>query len=474
VAAAISFAWPGAGHILLGYGITGAMLAVSQLLVIALAVLVLALPASGLVALIVEPVSFLALLALNGFLLLVRLWAVLDAYRLAGADAGWWQAERRPGSPGRVSRSSGAVLVTLLIACSIAAHGSVAFLSWQTYDTLHVIFSPDGPRGAAFGGDPSPSPTTATGTAGPGEPSAEPMALPTQRPRPPWAEDGRLTVLLIGSDAGPGRWKLRTDTMILLTIDVDSGQAAMFGFTRYMTGAPLPPPLDEAFPDGFDDLLNALWVYVDEHPGSYPGEGAAAPYLAVQDTIALIAGVQVDGMAVAELNGFVRAVDAIGGIDIDVPAPVYDASYPTPDGTDSVELSIPAGLQHLDGFHALAYARTRHQDGDYARMGRQQVVVRTLFRELSCDLVTNLPEMLSIMRDTLWTNLPLDQLPGMIGVVRKVDIGGISGTTLTPPDYPNELDADNLERIRAAVRDAFAVPQPTPSPSSTEAPAPRC
>jgi LCP family protein required for cell wall assembly len=348
---------------------------------------------------------------------------------------------------------------------SIGIHGVAADVGWRAYETLTTVFDPAGPRGAAFGGAPSsasptPSPTLRPHTG----PIGTPEPLPTPEVRPDWAVDGRFTLLLIGADAGPGRWKLRTDTMILLTVDVATQRAALIGIPRNVINAPMPPPLDTTFPAGFPDLLNALWVYVDEHPGSFPGDPAVAPFAAVQAAIDTLAGTTVDAIAVAELNGFVQAVDALGGLDIDVPQPVYDAHYPAPDGTGNVELYIGPGVKHLDGWHALAYARSRHQDGDYWRMGRQQTVLVALQRQLRCQLISRAPDLLAIARDTLWTNLPLDELPDIIQLARRVDPDSVTRVTLTPPAYPEWLDSATVERIHALVAGLFDAPAPSPTP----------
>ena len=76
-------------------------------------------------------------------------------------------------------------------------------------------------------------------------------------------------------------------------------------------------------------------------------------------------------MLIVDLIGVVRVVDAMGGIDIDVPEAVVDDHYPDP-GHGAIKLRIKAGRQHFDGRKALAYARSRHMDSDYGRMERQQ------------------------------------------------------------------------------------------------------
>lgn len=448
-----SFVWPGTGHWMLGRRAVGALLALPQLALVAAIVIGLANGRATLLGWLLEPLVLLGLIGFNLVLLLTRAAAVAGAATTA--------------SGGRPSRAMVA-LVLVLVAGSVVVHGQATRMTWAAYETLTTVFSPSGPQGGALG----PSPTATPRPSRSVSPTVTPSPSPTPSPPPPpdWAADGRLNLLLVGADAGPGRSKLRTDTMILLSIEIDSGKAALIGVPRNIRYAPMPPPLDRSFPGGFTDLLNALWVWVDARPGSYPGEPGAAPYLAVQDAVGLLLGVDIDAMAVAELNGFVRAVDALGGLDIDIPSPVYDGHYPDPDGSGYVEISFRAGPQHLDGWHALAYARTRHQDSDYGRMARQQLVLVAMQRQLRCGLAMRFTELLEVARDTLWTNFPLDGLPAAVSVVGRVDPDRVARLTLTPPAYYPNLDAAGIERIRTAVADLLAAPMPTPAPSSTPAP----
>ena len=91
----------------------------------------------------------------------------------------------------------------------------------------------------------------------------------------------------------------------------------------------------------------------------------------------------------------VRVVDAMGGVDIDVPYPVYDESYPDPIYGSTV-LSIKAGRQHMDGRIALAYARSRHQDSDYGRMERQQTLLLAIRSQLGPATILAAPDLVAV------------------------------------------------------------------------------
>ena len=93
---------------------------------------------------------------------------------------------------------------------------------------------------------PSPTPTLLPGETA--APTLEPTPTPSPTPRPGPLTDGRLDVLLVGGDAGPGRWSLRTDTLIVLSVDVKSGEAALFSIPRNMVNVPLPKESAERYP----------------------------------------------------------------------------------------------------------------------------------------------------------------------------------------------------------------------------------
>jgi LCP family protein required for cell wall assembly len=295
---------------------------------------------------------------------------------------------------------------------------------------------------------------------------------------PKWAEDGRLNLLLIGSDNGPGRWSLRTDTMMVLSVDVGTGRAALFGVPRNMVNVPLAPESAGAFPCRcFPNLLNGLYVYAMGHPNQFPG-GDARGFRAVTGAVQELVGVRLDGMIGVSLNGFVGLVNAVGGLWIDVPNSLYDDHYPLEDGSRDVVISIKAGCQKLNGRMALAYARSRHQDSDYGRMKRQQLVVVALRRQLDpLKLLPQAADLLELARDNLFTTLKRSEIAGLARMARQVDPKKIKSYTFVPPKYPSYLSNAETASIRVVVRGVFDKPAPAlPSgtPKPTDKPDTRC
>ena len=199
----------------------------------------------------------------------------------------------------------------------------------------------------------------------------------------PWAGTDRVNVLLLGGDGGEGRTGVRTDTVILVSMNTNTGKTVMFSLPRNMMNAQFPEdsPLHDEYPDGYTGsedpayyMLNAIYGQV---PVNYPGilgqsdnEGADAIKQAVSGSL----GVPVDYYVLVNLEGFKEIVDAMGGITVNINEPVAingntDAGIPPTDYLD------PGPDQHLDGFHALWFARGRYGSDDYARMDRQRCTV---------------------------------------------------------------------------------------------------
>jgi LCP family protein required for cell wall assembly len=468
LAATLSFLLPGLGQAFAGKVVRGLILALPVVALLVLAAIVVG--AQGLTRMLgelLQPQVLLALLVLNGGLLVYRMAGILDAYLLARRPT------RSQTASARRRRTASMTVLAALLATTLGMHLWVGVVAFKTYDFVNTVFA-EAPSEAP---EPTPPPVTPTPNPNGGTPEPTANPTPTPAPVPAWARNGRLDLLLVGGDAGPGRYSLRTDTMILASVDIATGRAKLFGIPRNLINVPLSGAAAEAFKCRcFPDLLNALYVYASKHPELFPGNDAVRGYHAVETTIGELTGVHVDGMVVVKLNGFVKLVDALGGLDINIPSPLYDSHYPLEDGSGYVPISFKAGQQHLDGHLALAYARSRHQDDDYHRMQRQQRVLITLRKQLSpCSLVPRLPELIDIAKDSLWTDVPLAELPNMLAVAHDVDVKQIAQAGFTPPYISEYMTPLALERIRGMVANAFVEdPKASPPPPSAPDSLPSC
>lgn len=292
---------------------------------------------------------------------------------------------------------------------------------------------------------------------GPGEQAPTPVFVAPSVPELVKKQE-RVNVLLLGIDQredDPGPW--RTDTMILLSIDMATQSAAMLS---------IPRDLWVTIPGYGENRINMAHFVGDYR--DYPGGGVAL----AKKTVWSALGVPVHYYV--RINfGFERAVDAIDGLDIEVNQRIYDETYP--DGSYGTMLvDIPAGLQHMDGKTALQFACSRHGSTDFDRMARQQQVIMAVRdKAIGMDIpLSSLPRLIEILGDTVQTDLTLDELLALADVAREIDRAdirhgiiddSITTTVITPSKAMVEV-AD-WEKVRALVDDLFPAAGPTPEPT---------
>ena len=231
-------------------------------------------------------------------------------------------------------------------------------------------------------------------------PAANPNAPESAPELTPWDGVGRVTVLLMGldyrdweqSDGGPSR----SDTMILLTLDPLNKTAGILSIPRDMW---------VEIPGFTHGKINTAYYLGDAY--KLPGGG---PGLAVK-TVEQFLGVPINYYAQIDFGAFVRFIDEIGGVKIDVPEPIEIDLLGKGSSTKKV---LQPGVQVLPGEWALAYARNRHtQGGDFDRARRQQQVIfgirdRVLRFDMLPTLIAKSPKLYQELSSGINTNLTLE------------------------------------------------------------------
>ncbi len=398
LAAFFSLLLPGAGHLYLGRRRLGlALIAVS--LAMALGAVWVWLRGPGeLLRLAVQPGVLLWLLAADFVLLAFRLVTVADAYLVGRASA-------------RRSRVLPWAVLPLLVALTAAPHVVVASYDIRAYDllTLFAAEQTAEPLLAVYGDDPDPHSRVA--------------------PPPFWEERKRITILLVGGDAGPGRSGLRTDSMMVASIDPRSRRTALFGVPRNLIDVPLSSG------GTYDEPLNALYgdsrLFGAEYPrGKDPGAQA------LKGALSELLGLRIDHYALVDMRGFVGVVDALGGVTVRLRYGLRGRFSTASSGQHDVRLNLGPGEHHLDGRAALAYARTRSADSDYQRMRRQRCLLGSLVREASFPkLLGAFPKLVRVLKRHVDTDVPLRFLPDLIDLATDVRAGRVATVGFTPPAY---------------------------------------
>jgi len=228
----------------------------------------------------------------------------------------------------------------------------------------------------------------------------------------PWDGESRFTILLMGLDRRPGETGLgyRTDTMMLVSIDPQTDSIGILSIPR-----DLYVPVQ-----GYSELqrVNTPMVLGELQRKGY------GPTLAMQ-TVQTNLGIRVNDYAAVDFNGFIKFIDAIGGIEITLNYTINDPTYPNMYyGYDPFYL--PPGTHQLDGATALKFARTRHGSSDFRRAQRQQQVLyairdRLLEPGVLPQLLIQAPTLYAQFQENISTGLTLDQMIQLTLYLKDVD-----------------------------------------------------
>lgn len=247
----------------------------------------------------------------------------------------------------------------------------------------------------------TPSPFPASPGSGPSAPPATPrpgasvtpltgkagVATPPPSPTPPSPfrvniPNRYLNIILLGSDRRPGSGAWRTDSMIVVSVDLQDPTVRLLSIPRdlwvYIPG------------HGYNRINTAdLWGELAKR-GSGPDR--------IKQTIYQNLGIPIHYYVRVDFQGFIKIIDTVGGVTIDVDCPLPD-------------INLSAGIHHMDGKHALRYARSRKSTNDFDRGRRQRKVLLALWDQaLNLDIIPKLPELWRTMSNSFQTDLPLDQV----------------------------------------------------------------
>lgn len=238
---------------------------------------------------------------------------------------------------------------------------------------------------------------------------------------------GQINILLLGIGGEGHDGPYLSDTMILAQIRPDIGTIAMVSIPRDYW-ATLPNggqgKINEAFSDGY--LKNHDW----NEGGQWATQAAEK-----------LSGLQIPYFAVLDFSGFEKAINQVGGVDVNIENTFTDYSYPN-DATNGYlpPLTFTAGWEHMDGTRALEFARSRHAAGiegsDFARGLRQQKII-SAFKDkvLNLNLIKDAGTINSLMgtfADHFHTNLSPAEILHIYDLSKQQDIKNFISLSLDP------------------------------------------
>lgn len=211
---------------------------------------------------------------------------------------------------------------------------------------------------------------------------------------------GKRNILVLGVDRRSGDTG-RSDTLFVTMLDTSRNQAALLSIPR----------------DTLVSIPGHGWDKVN-HAYAYGGHELS------RKTVENFLGIPISNYVLVDFQGFIKLVDAIGGVDIDVEKSMqYTDPY---DGENGLVINLQPGKQHMDGTTAIQYVRYRDEEGDIGRVARQQKFMKAVFAKLrSASLLTRSPEIAHTLYQSIDTDLSAGDLASLLVTFAK----NVSGTS---------------------------------------------
>ena len=220
---------------------------------------------------------------------------------------------------------------------------------------------------------------------------------------------------------------IRGDTTMLMHVSADRSRVQIVSIPRdLVTDIPACTRTDGSVSSATTGQFNSAITI-----GANYGYDVTSGIACTKATTEQLTGLTVDAFAVLDFKGFEGMINALGGVWFNLDEAVSDTN---------AGLNLPAGCQQLDGTQALAYARARYNLGDgsdISRISRQQQLVAAIFREaLSKNFVTDLPALLSFVKQALESVQPSTNLSdlntdaGLLLSLASIDKANIQFVTM--------------------------------------------
>ncbi|EKE11861.1 MAG: cell envelope-related transcriptional attenuator [uncultured bacterium] len=259
-------------------------------------------------------------------------------------------------------------------------------------------------------------------------------------------DDDQINILLLGT-AGKGKpGQNLTDTLMVASIDAKTNRVALLS---------VPRDLYVPVPDAkINTKINSVYQYGLSSSGNDEKKAAEV----IQKTIEHVTGFSIDYYIILNFDGFQKAIDDIGGINVISERDIYDERYPGPNYSYET-FKLSKGFNHLDGATALKYARERHDDpeGDFGRAKRQQQIMQAaknkVFSANTLMNVFTLNDLFNTLGDNIKTNIDVEEFPGFFELAKKLDTNNINNVVVDAWNKDSLLKVSHVQYgdIRAFV-----------------------
>ncbi len=264
--------------------------------------------------------------------------------------------------------------------------------------------------------------------------------------------NGNINVMLLGIGGGVHDGPNLSDAVIFISINPEKNTVSMISIPRDLWIEELKGRINTAYASG-------------------KGKSSEGGLILAKAVVSKVTGQHIDYGLVINFSGFVKAVDLLGGVDINVENAFDDRQYPIESkytdlcdntleqaterlASESAQEVFPCryedlhfnkGQQHMNGESALKYVRSRYALGvegtDFARSRRQQLMITALKEKaFSVGLILNplkIADLYSVLSDSIDTDIPQSEFDDFIKLIQKMKTSQVR-STLIAEDFPDE------------------------------------
>ncbi len=250
--------------------------------------------------------------------------------------------------------------------------------------------------------------------------------------------DGRVNVLLLGKGGEGHAGADLTDTILIASIDPLQKEAALLSIPRdlWVKSKGSSMKINAVYATSKSNVLNGKKI--DNQQQEAEKAGFSAIEQVVEDTM----GIPIQYHVMIDFEGFKKAIDTVGGVDINVTDKTSVNEVLSIDGRRYV-LDVDPGRQHFDGFRALAYARSRYASarGDFDRAERQRLVILAMKDKIfSAGTFGNplkISQLISDFGNNMQSNLSTNEVLRLYEIGKSIESSKVTSVGLADP--PNNF-----------------------------------
>ncbi len=275
--------------------------------------------------------------------------------------------------------------------------------------------------------------------------------------------DGRVNILLLGKGGEGHTAPDLTDTLLVASIDPIAKEAALLSVPRDLwvksSASGYQSKINEVYANAKYGVLNSYTT--KQQTDEVKANAEKAGIDAISDTLSGVIGIPLHYYMMVDFEAFRQAIDAVGGIDVNVKTQLYDPTIAWENNNNALIAAV--GTQHFDGKKALLYARSRQTSarGDFDRAERQRDIITALkTKVLSAGTFANplkVNQLIDAFGDHVSTDFSLDEIMRVYDISKDIASDKIASLGLDEYVHGEAMRGQSAQVPKAGTFDYSAI-----------------